>query len=264
MHTCRRTSPSASRWTGRRFDPDRLDIQWKLYGLARDYAESHGLEAIGEEVGHQVLDRWESVLSGLETDPMTSPTNSTGSPSTGCSTGTASATASSGATPDSPRWTSSTTTCGPTSSLARRVGLVRLTDDDEVLRGSFRATADDAGVLPRHVPRPVRRRHRRRQLGLDRVRHRRCVPSAGSDDRAGQWDRGPRRRSARGGDVQRGPSRAARPLTLLAPDRRRSGAFPHGPSGEDVGHRPAIGIYARSSGTPRYGGRDAEIVHGRT
>ncbi len=48
-----------------------LDIQWKLYGLARDYAESRGLDPLGPpEVGDEILDRWESVLAGLESDPM--------------------------------------------------------------------------------------------------------------------------------------------------------------------------------------------------
>jgi Pup amidohydrolase len=49
-----------------------LDIQWSLLGRARDYAASRGLEALGpDDVGEAVLTRWESVLSGLESDPMT-------------------------------------------------------------------------------------------------------------------------------------------------------------------------------------------------
>jgi proteasome accessory factor A len=46
-----------------------LDLQWRLYGTARDHAERHGLEAVGEDVGEEVLTRWEAVLSGLESDP---------------------------------------------------------------------------------------------------------------------------------------------------------------------------------------------------
>ena len=34
------------------------------------YAESHGLEAVGQEVGELVLERWRRVLEGLESDPM--------------------------------------------------------------------------------------------------------------------------------------------------------------------------------------------------
>jgi Pup amidohydrolase len=49
-----------------------LDIQWALLGRARDYASARGLDALGpEEVGDAVLTRWEAVLSGLESDPMT-------------------------------------------------------------------------------------------------------------------------------------------------------------------------------------------------
>jgi Pup amidohydrolase len=47
-----------------------LEMQWELLDRARKYAESRGLEAVGEEAGHQVLDRWEAVLHGLETDHM--------------------------------------------------------------------------------------------------------------------------------------------------------------------------------------------------
>ena len=47
-----------------------LEIQWELLDLARKYAEERGLESVGSEVGADVLRRWESVLSALETDPM--------------------------------------------------------------------------------------------------------------------------------------------------------------------------------------------------
>jgi proteasome accessory factor A len=47
-----------------------LDIQWEYLDLARKYAEERGLEGVGAEVGAEVLRRWEAVLSGLETDPM--------------------------------------------------------------------------------------------------------------------------------------------------------------------------------------------------
>ncbi|MGI8985051.1 MAG: depupylase/deamidase Dop [Acidimicrobiales bacterium] len=45
-----------------------LEIQWELLDRAKKYAESRGLEAVGEEVGRALLDRWEAVLHGLETD----------------------------------------------------------------------------------------------------------------------------------------------------------------------------------------------------
>jgi proteasome accessory factor A len=47
-----------------------LEVQWEYLDMARKYAESRGLEAVTEEVGAEVLRRWESVLTALETDPM--------------------------------------------------------------------------------------------------------------------------------------------------------------------------------------------------
>ena len=47
-----------------------LDTQWELYDRARKYAEEFGLECIGEAAGDQLLTRWEQVLTALETDPM--------------------------------------------------------------------------------------------------------------------------------------------------------------------------------------------------
>ncbi len=46
-----------------------LDMQWELLDRAKKYAESRGLEAVGDEVGRQVLARWESVLTALEVEP---------------------------------------------------------------------------------------------------------------------------------------------------------------------------------------------------
>ena len=45
-----------------------LEIQWSLLEAARKYEQSHGLESVGESVGADVLQRWETVLNGLETD----------------------------------------------------------------------------------------------------------------------------------------------------------------------------------------------------
>jgi proteasome accessory factor PafA2 len=47
-----------------------LDIQWEYLDLARKYADDRGLVPVGEEVGAEVLQRWEAVLTALETDPM--------------------------------------------------------------------------------------------------------------------------------------------------------------------------------------------------
>jgi proteasome accessory factor A len=46
-----------------------LEIQWELLDLARKYAEDRGLECVKESVGTDILQRWEAVLTGLETDP---------------------------------------------------------------------------------------------------------------------------------------------------------------------------------------------------
>ena len=46
-----------------------LEIQFGLLERARKYEHSHGLAAVGDEVGHDVLARWEQVLTGLERDP---------------------------------------------------------------------------------------------------------------------------------------------------------------------------------------------------
>jgi proteasome accessory factor A len=47
-----------------------LDVQWELLDLARKYANDRGLECVGDEVGAEVLRRWEEVLTALEDDPM--------------------------------------------------------------------------------------------------------------------------------------------------------------------------------------------------
>ena len=49
-----------------------LEIQWELFAAARRWSKEKGLECLGDEaVGTAVLDRWEAVLAGLESDPMT-------------------------------------------------------------------------------------------------------------------------------------------------------------------------------------------------
>ena len=47
-----------------------LEIQWELFEAAKGWAGDRGFEAVGgEQVGTMILDRWERVLSGLESDP---------------------------------------------------------------------------------------------------------------------------------------------------------------------------------------------------
>ena len=45
-----------------------LELQWQYLEMARNYAATHGLDSVGEEVGKEVLVRWEQVLTGLESD----------------------------------------------------------------------------------------------------------------------------------------------------------------------------------------------------
>ncbi len=48
-----------------------LEVQWSLLEAAQKYERSHGLAAVGEAVGAEVLSRWETVLTGLDTDRNT-------------------------------------------------------------------------------------------------------------------------------------------------------------------------------------------------
>jgi proteasome accessory factor A len=45
-----------------------LEVQWGMLERARKYERSHGLAVVGEAVGVDILARWESVLTGLESD----------------------------------------------------------------------------------------------------------------------------------------------------------------------------------------------------
>lgn len=45
-----------------------LDLQWQYLDYAKKYVEAHGFEAVGEDVGPMVVERWEAVLGALETD----------------------------------------------------------------------------------------------------------------------------------------------------------------------------------------------------
>ena len=47
-----------------------LDVQWQFLEAAGKYAETHGHEVVGgDEVGKDILARWEAVLTALEHDP---------------------------------------------------------------------------------------------------------------------------------------------------------------------------------------------------
>jgi len=47
-----------------------LEVQWEIFTAARRWAKEKGLEVVGgQSVGEMILDRWESILHGLETEP---------------------------------------------------------------------------------------------------------------------------------------------------------------------------------------------------
>jgi len=47
-----------------------LDIQWELFSACRSYVDQRGTDNVGGATAELVLQRWESVLEGLGTDPM--------------------------------------------------------------------------------------------------------------------------------------------------------------------------------------------------
>jgi proteasome accessory factor A len=48
-----------------------LEVQWELFDRAKKYGEEVGYECVGgDEHGREIVRHWESVLSALETDPM--------------------------------------------------------------------------------------------------------------------------------------------------------------------------------------------------
>ena len=175
-----------------------VELQWELYDRARKYGAERGLEALGdEEVGRQVLDRWEAVLQSLESDPQSLANqldwvaklrlieayrerHGLG-------------------------WEDSRLAgidlqyhdLRPAKSLFQRLAMERLTDDDEVALGDHRATDDHAGVLPRPVPATLLLGDRRRQLGLGRFRHRGGLTAPRAHDGAAEGDGAPCRYALR-------------------------------------------------------------------
>jgi len=47
-----------------------LEMQWEYFTMARKYADENSLESVDQDVGDDVMRRWEAVLTGLEADPM--------------------------------------------------------------------------------------------------------------------------------------------------------------------------------------------------
>ena len=152
-----------------------LELQWELFGAARKYAEEFGLTALGDdgEVGALVMEHWEAVLGGLESDPAT--------------------------LADTLDWVAKRElllayqerhSCGwkdpriaalalqyhdlrPDKSVFRRLDMRTLVAAGAGRRRRRGAAHRDPGLVPGQVPGPVARGRRHRQLGLPRLRHRR-------------------------------------------------------------------------------------------
>jgi len=112
-----------------------VEIQWEYLDRAKKYAEEHGLECIGPaEVGSEVLRLWEQVLTGLETDPASVVRQVDWAAKYRLIDGYRAK--------HDLRWDDARLAAmdlqyhdlRPERSLASRVGLERLTTDDEVLR----------------------------------------------------------------------------------------------------------------------------------
>ena len=112
-----------------------IEIQWEYLNLARKYAQSHGLEAVGgDDVGNDVLDRWEAMLAALESDPMSLATQLDWVAKLRLYEGFADR---HGLDWDDPKLAALDLQyhdLRPDKSLARRMGLERITDDAEVDR----------------------------------------------------------------------------------------------------------------------------------
>ena len=124
--------------------------------------------------------------------------SSTGSPSSSCSSSTASATGSTGTTPSSQLIDLQYSDIRPEKGLYHRLvaggRIERLLDDASIEARHARPARGHPRLLPRPLPREVRRARRRRILGLRDLRPARTrVAAAGADDRPAARQQGPRR-----------------------------------------------------------------------
>jgi len=112
-----------------------LDLQWQLFERARAYADSRGLDTVGgQEVGEMVLERWEQVLDGLSTDPSSLARQLDWVAKLRLFEGYRERHGLSWSDPRLAAMDLQYHDMRPRSSLAARVGLERLTDDDDVAR----------------------------------------------------------------------------------------------------------------------------------
>ncbi len=180
---------------GRRHDrspPSRS--QWELYDRARKYAEEHGLDCVGgDEVGGEVLRRWEAVLTGLETDPCTLADQVDWVAKHRLIDGYRER--------HDLRWDDARLAAMDLQyhdlrpeQVAGRPGRPRA-DRRPTTRSTAAMTEPPArhpGLLPGPVPAALAGEHRGGQLGLARVRRRWRSAAPGADDGTAAWNRGPR------------------------------------------------------------------------
>ena len=171
-----------------------LEAQWELYDRARKFAEEHGLECIGgEDVGREVLRRWEEVLTGLETDPSTLSGQVDWIAKHRLLDGYRER--------HGLRWDDAKPgRHGPPvprpparrSRSPRASGSSASPPTRRPTRADDGAAARHPGLLPRPVPAALAREHRGRQLGLARVRRRWRSAAPCAHDGTATWNRGAR------------------------------------------------------------------------
>ena len=157
-----------------------LEVQFELLDRAKKWAEDRGVEAVGTEVGAEVLRRWEQVLTGLEADPASVAGQVDWVAKRRLIDGWVER---HGTDWDDPRVAGLALQyhdLRPSRALAPRAGLERLTTDAEVERAVTEPPVRHPGVLPGPVPGQVRLQHRGRQLGLAGLRRGPGAPAPGA------------------------------------------------------------------------------------
>ena len=171
-----------------------LEIQWEYFDRAKKYAEDHGLECVGgAEVGDEVLRRWEEVLTGLETDPMTLVGQLDWVAKHRLIDGYRErARPRVGRRPPGRHGPAVPRPAARASASPGRVGLERLTTDAEVDRAVTEPPPDTRAYFRGKCLQRWAIPDRGRQLGFPGVRHRRRPAAAGADDGTDTWNRGAR------------------------------------------------------------------------
>ena len=189
-----------------------LDLQGEYLDRARKFVDDREGDDADEQT-RDVLDRWESVLTRLASDPMQLAGELDWVAKLRLLNGYRDR--------DGLDWDSSAAAAGrpavlrhpsregalPPARPARRDDHAARADDGRERRGR-RAARGHPRVLPRRVPAPLRHGGRRRVVGLGDLRRRPRVAGAGADARAAARDEGARRRPAR-----HEPHRASRSST---------------------------------------------------